>query len=960
MIWLRVGLCLMGPSWSQRAGRAGLALTIIIFFLCSEASAQEDYYQKLEQASLDEANSGQYAASLEKARELYAANQANLNAHLIAAYDMLNLGRHKDASGYLDASTAIDPTSLQAYINIAYYYALDGDVAMAKKYLTESVKYSSSSFKISEAVEDLRKVGSNNNKAVVFNQLADWYQQEYNRVKERYPTLNEMFEEFNASPDKVRAIADNYAARFTAMKWPELTIGVYGHACRWLREMGYPSDAIKAAEVGFNNLLKNGFGPNPYQATMTVNELMETYYQLGNDEKVVDFADEILELSEKLPLHVHDVNALILASSSYDALGNNDEARKLALAAYRLAESSSNRYGAVNAANSLCASYNQMRFDTDVNDAIYFGEIALQIGMKYKFEMLLGNILGNLALAYYKLGTAEGQAKCIRTYGSLVAIYKQKEMWGRAASTLTTTGIIMYHGGHDYKYAAEILEEAIEMGKRNMGEISAEDKLTYYQSQMSAYEFLAACYARLDMAEKAYEAIEGSRSRVLTERLAKGKEVSPGTIADLQKVLQGDEAAIFYDLFSAHEVIILVVTKKYAKVMFNSDDSFIGNIKSKYFERLTKEHGERKGQDRDEETSRETRVVMADFKKVTQLTRKFFEKPGIGDEILKEYLQGYYKFLILPVLNRLGGVKNLLISPDDVLNYIPFEALQMHNGKYLVENYGIRYLNSTGALRLIEARQYAAGRKPLIAMGGAIYEPNNTEAPAINTRHDLNALVAEVEENKHNGKSQRRAYAALFGNQAMNPLPGTLEEVKSISKNVPSSEVYSGRDFTENRLKSMSGSGALKQYKVLHLATHGFVVEDIPGLSGVAMSVFTNEEGGEDGFLNVDEIAALNLNTDLTVLSACQTALGKIYSGEGVTGLTQSLLVAGSNAALVSLWPVNDTSTMMFMSELYKESAKGKGYAQVVAELKRRFIKGEFGAEFKHPNFWAPFVYFGR
>lgn len=950
MIRKRVGLC-------SRAGRAGLAL--LLFLVAASSFAQTDYYIKLEQSALDEANSGNYASSLEKARELYAAYQDNINAHIIAAYDMINLGRYKDASGYIDASFAIDPTNFSAYYNAAYYYALDGDVGMAKKYFLETLKCYVPTFPVKDALDDIRKVGVNNNKAALFNELANWYESQYSTFKERYPTLNAMFAEFNQNPGNIRAIADNYAAQYTQLKWPEMALASYGYACRWLRQMGYPSDAVNAAEAGFSYMKKNGYGANPFQATMLLNELITTYYNLGNDEKVIDFADEILALSEKLPLHVHDVNAMILQASSYDALGNNDESRNLALLAYRLAERSVNRFGAANAANSLCASYNLQRFTTDVNDAIYFGEKALEIGMKYKFESLLGPIIGNLALAYYKLGTVEGQSKCIQLYGSLVEIYKQKQDWAAAANALMTTGVMMYHAG-GYQYASEYLEESITLAKKGMGQMSTEDKLTYYQSQMSAYEFLAACYAHLDKPDKAYEAIEGSRSRVLTERLAKGKEVSPGSIADLQKILQPDEAAIFYDLFSAHEVIILVITKKYSKVLFHRDDSFIGDIKEKYFDRINMEHRERKGADRDVATTRDTRVVMADFKKVTQLTRRFFERPGIGDEILEEYLKGYYRFLILPVLNRLTNVKSLLISPDDVLNYIPFEALQMHDGKYLVEKYSVRYLNSTGALKLINERQYSSGRKPLLAMGGAIYEPNNTVAPVINNQLDLNALIAEVNENKRNGASQRKAYAALFGNQAMNALPGTLEEVKTIAKNVPNSEIYSGKDFTENRLKSMSANGSLKQFKVLHLATHGFVVEDIPDLSGVAMSIFTNETSNEDGFLNVNEIASLNLNADLAVLSACQTALGKIYSGEGITGLTQSLLVAGSNAALVSLWPVNDTSTSLFMSDLYKEASKGKNYAQVVTELKRRFIKGEFGDEFKHPNYWAPFIYFGK
>jgi CHAT domain-containing protein len=945
---LRVGLC-------SRAGLAGLALSLISFF----AFAQDDYYPKLEQEALELANKGDYAVSLEKSIELASAYADNLNGHLITAFDLINLGRHKEALGYINVAFALDPTNFSAYFNAAYYAAIDGDLPKAKEFLIESLKLYPEGYAMKEITDEMRKVGANNNKAVVFNQLADWYQQQFNITKERYPTLIGAINEFRKDPSKSRQVADEYAARYTKLKWPEMALAVYTYACIWLRDTGQPSDGLDAAEAGYNYYVKNGFGSNPLQATSLVNQMMETYSMLGNDEKIIDYLDEILVLSAKLPIHVHDVNAMILASTSYGRLGKPAECRNLASMAFDLAEKSGNRHGAAAAANALCMAYNNVIYDTDVKNSIYFGEEALKLGMQYKFEMLVGSIISNLALGYHKLNTVEGQTKCIQLYGSLARIYKEKKLWDQAALTINNVGALMYQA-KGYQYAAEYFEESIELSNRSMGVMSAEDKLTFYQSQISANEFLVACYAHLDKPEKAYEAMESSRSRVLTERLAKGKDVKSGSIADLQGILQPDEAAIFYSLFSAHEVIILVVTKKYSKVLFHTDDTFIGNIKDKYLDRMNKEHGERAGQDRSEPVSRDNRVVMEDFQKVTQLTRKFFEKPGLADDILKEYLQGYYRFLILPVLNRLGGIKSLLISPDDVLNYIPFEALQMHNGKYLVENYNVRYMNSTGAFRLISDRQYAAGRKPLMAMGGAIYEPNMAVAPVIKTQHDLNALAAEVEVNKKAGTSQRRAYAALFGNNAMNALPGTLAEVNSISQNVPGSQVFTGRDFTENRLKSMSKGGTLPQFQVLHLATHGFVVEEIPDLSGIAMSVFTKEEDGEDGFLNVNEIAGLNLNAELTVLSACQTALGKIYSGEGVTGLTQSLLIAGSNAALVSLWPVNDTSTSYFMADLYKESQKGKNYAQVVTELKRKFIKGEYGEEFKHPNVWAPFVYFGK
>jgi len=196
----------------------------------------------------------------------------------------------------------------------------------------------------------------------------------------------------------------------------------------------------------------------------------------------------------------------------------------------------------------------------------------------------------------------------------------------------------------------------------------------------------------------------------------------------------------------------------------------------------------------------------------------------------------------------------------------------------------------------------------------------------------------------------------------MNYLPGTLNEVKEIEKYFNGrADVYTGTQMTENFIKSLAKNGTLKNYKIVHLATHGFAIPQIPQLSGIAMCIFPNMQGGEDGYLTAPEISKLGMHADLAVLSACETGLGKIYGGEGVSGLTQSLIVGGANAALVSLWPVSDQGTMYFMTGLYNLTENQKvPYDEAVNIMKRKFIAGEFGPEFQSTGIWAPFVLYGK
>ena len=189
-------------------------------------------------------------------------------------------------------------------------------------------------------------------------------------------------------------------------------------------------------------------------------------------------------------------------------------------------------------------------------------------------------------------------------------------------------------------------------------------------------------------------------------------------------------------------------------------------------------------------------------------------------------------------------------------------------------------------------------------------------------------------------------------------IPGTLQEIQEINKLFVGSKIITGKNVTEANLKSLSKSGDLKKYRVLHFATHGLVVPDVPELLSIVLSLFKNPKDNEDGYLTMKEILKLVLECEFVNLSACETGLGKITGGEGIVGLTQSFLLSGANGIFVSLWQVADNSTMVFMVGLYKlVKEKEIGYREASIEMKRKFIKDK---EFASPYYWAPFVYYGR
>jgi CHAT domain-containing protein len=198
--------------------------------------------------------------------------------------------------------------------------------------------------------------------------------------------------------------------------------------------------------------------------------------------------------------------------------------------------------------------------------------------------------------------------------------------------------------------------------------------------------------------------------------------------------------------------------------------------------------------------------------------------------------------------------------------------------------------------------------------------------------------------------NERVKYTLMDG--GLPQLPEAEKQVRTLSElyGLSRSQVYTGAAASEDRAKAEAG-----RYRVLQFATHAVLNDSNPMYSYVVLAQPANNT--EDGLLEAWEMMNLNLNADMVVLSACETARGRIGAGEGVIGMTWALFVAGSPSTVVSQWKVESASTTELMLEFHRnlrEQKSSKAQAMQAAALKllRR-------SEYQHPFYWAGFVVMG-
>jgi CHAT domain-containing protein len=313
--------------------------------------------------------------------------------------------------------------------------------------------------------------------------------------------------------------------------------------------------------------------------------------------------------------------------------------------------------------------------------------------------------------------------------------------------------------------------------------------------------------------------------------------------------------------------------------------------------------------------------------------------------------------LVAPLKARLAGKRHWIISPEGALALLPFETLLL-DGERVIRAHDVSYAQSLSMLGLLRQRErdYAAlgARRALFAMGGARYSeriPTGDDGPQGEFVRGPVAIAGR------NETPVEQAFRAL--NVAWQELPGSEREVDAIAAlfDPQQAVVLKGATASEAQLMELNATRELAQFKYLLFSTHGYLSTSEPALSAVVLNQLRKDQTS-DGYVTASEWTRYDLQSDLIVLSACETGVGRVVQGEGVTGLPYALYVAGNRNTLLSLWPVVDESTAQFMVRFFERLRAGEEQVAALNAVKRSFID-EAGGRWTAPVFWAPFVLYG-
>ncbi len=705
------------------------------------------------------------------------------------------------------------------------------------------------------------------------------------------------------------------------------------------------------------------------------------YKELGDYEKAIASQQQALAIMQEIKDRQGEGQVLGNLANAYEALGKYDKATESYQQSLTIARQIKDRIGEGVALGNLGKIYaNQGEYEKAIESYKQSLAIKQAIGDKQGEAITLNNLgiahqaQGDLkqAIEYYRQGLSiaratgnpqqEGEvlinlglvyedqrdfAKAIEHQQQTLKIARaigNRQLEGKALNNL---GHALFNSGN-LKEAEQKLRDAVKVLESLRPGLADTYNVSIFDTQVLTYNLLQQILLAQNKTEAALEIAEQGRARAFVELLAKRLQVAddapsvanaddrglanaslslsltlsnqpsnlqpsnfqPPTIEQIKQIAQSQNATIVeYSIVpddefkfqgrlrgTASELLIWVVQPT-GKVAFRRV-----NLK-----RL---------QQQQKQAQSTARSSLEDF---VTASRIFAGPRARKGEAARTQL---YQLLIEPIAEFLPTTPDarVIFIPQDYLLLVPFPALQNASGQYLVEKHTLLTAPAIQVLDLTRKRRQNLAVKYTVPLEGKdVLVVGNPTMPTLNDGGNIEQLT---------------------------PLPGAEQEAVAIATLLNTKAVIGDRATKVDIVQQMPKA------RLIHLATHG-LLNDIRKL-GIPGAIALAPSKDDDGFLTAGEIFNLKLNAELVVLSGCYTGQGEI-TGDGVIGLSRSLIVAGVPSAIVSLWAVPDASTSVLMTEFYRHLSSNPDKAQALRSAMLMTMK-----QYPNPVNWAAFTLIGE
>jgi CHAT domain-containing protein/Flp pilus assembly protein TadD len=653
---------------------------------------------------------------------------------------------------------------------------------------------------------------------------------------------------------------------------------------------------------------------SPYAEITIINEIGFAYLLFGNAEKGIEYLEQGLPLAKKLEDRSFEGRILGDLSTAYLGQENYKKAIDYAQQSLLIAQHFKDNQGEWLSLNKLGLIYFLL---ADNVKAIDYFEQSLLVAQKTQDLYGIASALEGLREVYSEINNYEKA----REYGQQTLQVARQIKESVALSFATGgLGVVLFKSGNPSE-AEKLLYEAINISElRRKGFSSDAYKVSFFDTQISLfYEFLQEVLIAQNKTDAALEVAERGRSRAFVELLAarisshanKQYSILTPEIQEIREIAKRQNATLVeYSIIHGDKIknqenkkeseLFIWVVKPTGEIEFRRVD-----LKPILWQ---------------QNISLEQLLTSSRASFGVRERGSSLEVVPLNSSEAENQLKQLHKILIAPIADLLPSDPNahVIFMPQGELFLVPFPALQDANGKYLIEKHTILTAPAIQVLDLTQKQRVKvqqANPKGLVVVG-------NPTMPKVTIK------IGEPPEQ-------------------LNPLPAAENEAITIAK-LLNTKALTGNQATKKAILSQ-----LPQARIIHLATHG-LLDDFKGL-GVPGAIALAPSGNDNGLLTADEILNLKLNAELVVLSACDTGRGRI-TGDGVIGLSRSLITAGVPSIIVSLWSVPDAPTASLMTEFYRNWQEKKlDKAQALRQAMLTTMKNH-----PNPKDWAAFTLIGE